>query len=62
MTSSLHQGGVFMSSQITHAQLSNIHTLANILGTSALISVVGSIYSSPKLHNTPFKSDVPPEH
>ena len=30
MTISLHQGGVVMSSQITLAQLSNIHPLAHI--------------------------------
>ena len=36
MTVSLHQGGVVMSSQITHAII-NIHPLAHILDTYALI-------------------------
>ena len=40
MTFSLDEGGIIMSSQIMHAQLSNIHPLAHILGTCVLISVV----------------------
>ena len=37
MTFSLCQGGVVMSSQITYTQSSNIHPLAHILDTWALI-------------------------
>ena len=37
MTFSLHQGGIIMSSQITHTQSSNIHPLAHILETLELI-------------------------
>ena len=37
MTFSLHQGEVVMSSQITHTKSSNIHPLAYIRDTSALI-------------------------
>ena len=41
MTFSLHQGGVVMSSQMTHTHtIINIHPLAKILGSCVLISVV----------------------
>ena len=40
-----------MSSQITHAQLCNIHTLVHILGTCALILVVPPFYSLPRTHH-----------
>ena len=37
MTISLNQGGVVMSSQVTHTQPSKIYPLAPILDTCALI-------------------------
>ena len=37
ITLSLHQEGVVMSSKITHTQSCNIHPLAHILDTCALI-------------------------
>ena len=40
MTVTFHQGRVVMSSQITHAQSSNIHSLAHTLGICVLISIV----------------------
>ena len=40
MTFSLHQGEIVVPSQITHTESSNIHPLAHILHTCALISVV----------------------
>ena len=45
MTFSLHQGGVVMSSQITHARSPNIHPLASTLGTSVFISVVAPLFT-----------------
>ena len=42
MTFSLHRGEIVMSSWITRRHLSNIHPLAHILVTCALISVVAS--------------------
>ena len=38
MAYSLHHRGAVMSSQITHAQSTNIHPLAHTLGTFSLIS------------------------
>ena len=37
MAFSIHQGGVVMSDQIAHTQLSNIHPLAHVQDTCALI-------------------------
>ena len=39
-TFSLHQGGVVISSQITHVQLSDIYLLSLIQGTCILMSVI----------------------
>ena len=53
MTFSLHQGGVVMSSQITHTII-NIHPLAHILDICALIFCSCTFfYSLSQLHPTP---------
>ena len=44
MTAFLHQVGVVMPSQITYTQSSNIHPLAHILGTYALLLVVAPYF------------------
>ena len=52
MTFSLRQGGVVMSSEITHAQSSNIHSLAHILDTCALIFSSCALF---KVYPTPLQ-------
>ena len=52
MTFSLHQGGVVMSSRITRTQSSNIHPLAHLLDTCALIfSLMNPFYSLSQPHH-----------
>ena len=66
MTFSLHQWGVVVSSQIMHAQLSNIHLLAYILGTCALIFNTCVLFTVSQPHHVrafhPSPRDKPPEH
>ena len=47
----LREGGVVMSSQITHTQSSNIHPIANILVTCVLISSSCTLFSLPQPHH-----------
>ena len=69
MSISLHQEQVVVLSHIMYAQLSNIHLLAHILGTCAMISVFVAlhlIYGLPKLHHVTAShlspGDKPPKH
>ena len=65
MAFTLHQEGVVMSSQITHAGIQ--HTLLSpcTIGTCALISVLRHFCSSPQQHHVtashPSSGDKPPE-
>ena len=60
MTFSIHQGGVVMSSQITHTQSSNIHPLAHILDICALVFSSWALFTvypnrNMKRHPTPLQ-------
>ena len=62
MTFSLHQGGIVMSSQITHTQLSNIHSLAHILDICSLMFNSCVLFSLFQRHHVTASHPCPSDH
>ena len=61
MTFCLHQGGLVKSSQITHSQPSNVHPLAHILDTCALVSVIAPFSQFAPTASRPSPGEKPPK-